>query len=106
MDRREIPWRRISSGDNKIQCVTTLVCWNRDVLHRVERVENVEQATPMSVVRVVDVDVEIPRNDDLTLKDGDRFEERGEFVENFFRHLITSGSIDHHLSVNGRCRPI
>ena len=82
--------------------MAALVCWTRDILHHVERVEDVEQATHMSVVRVVDVDVKIARNDDLTLKDGARFEELGEFVENFVRHLIPSGSINHHLGVDGR----
>ena len=46
---------------------------------------NESRMSSMSVVHVVDVDVEIPRNDDLTLKDGDRFEERSEFVEKFAR---------------------
>ena len=51
------------------------------------------------------MDVEITRNDDLALKSGEQFEECGDFVEKFVRHLITSGSINHHLGEDGRWRP-
>ena len=38
------------------------------------------------------------------LKSGDGFEECGDFVEELVRHLITSGSINHHLGEDVRCR--
>ena len=93
-------WWWITAGDDQIQRMAALVCWACDVLYHVKGIQNLEQVVSVSVIRVVDVDVEIAWDDNLALKGSNYFEERGNFIKEFVRYLFTSGSVDHHFSVD------
>ena len=69
-------WQTIGPSDNKVKCVAVLdvtVCRLLDALLQVKRLQQLRQTDGMAVGRVIDVDIEIPRDNDLAAVSGDDF---------------------------------
>ena len=91
-------------SDDEIKRVTSSMCWMLDVLEQVKHFQEFEQFLTISVGWVVDVDVEIPGHDYLSLVSGDDFQQRGEVAEELCIRHFTSGSVDDNVDDRSRRR--
>ena len=77
------------------------MCWAANGLHEVERLYNLGKPPGVSIGRVINVNVEVTAHDDRTAIRGNDLEQTNQFLEEQFRRVDATWSIDDN--VHSRC---